>query len=84
MGRGRVAFAARLEEMEDPEKPAVRQLRLRYAAVCAECGTALAPGTDAVWNRETKTATCMTCVGLANGYRLRIRSTRFVVRRSPS
>src|SRR4051794_34758417 len=28
---------------------------------------ALPPGTEALWNRETKQATCLTCVALANG-----------------
>ena len=38
-----------------------RQLRLRYAAKCNECGLALSPGTEAVWNRESKQATCLAC-----------------------
>jgi len=38
-------------------------LRLRYPATCASCGGALAKGTEASWNRETKTATCVNCLG---------------------
>jgi Nuclease-related domain len=37
-------------------------LRLRYPATCSSCGGALAKGTEASWNRETKTATCTTCL----------------------
>jgi hypothetical protein len=37
-------------------------LRLRYPAMCLSCGDALAKGTEASWNRETKTATCTTCL----------------------
>jgi hypothetical protein len=39
----------------------VRQLRLRYPAVCATCGIALSPRSEAFWNRETKEATCLAC-----------------------
>jgi hypothetical protein len=38
-------------------------LRLRYPATCSSCGDALAKGTEASWNRETKTATCVACLG---------------------
>lgn len=38
-------------------------LRLRYPATCSSCGGALAKGTEASWNRDTKTATCATCLG---------------------
>ena len=38
-------------------------LRLRYPATCSSCGRALAKGTEASWNRETKTATCVACLG---------------------
>lgn len=38
-------------------------LRLRYPATCSSCGGALAKGTEASWNRETKTTTCATCLG---------------------
>jgi hypothetical protein len=38
-------------------------LRLRYAATCSSCGGALAKGTEASWNRETKTATWAICLG---------------------
>lgn len=38
-------------------------LRLRYPATCSTCGDALAKGTEASWNRETKTATCVGCLG---------------------
>src|SRR5947207_9339594 len=38
-------------------------LRLRYPATCSSCGGALARGTEAGWNRETKTATCAICLG---------------------
>lgn len=38
-------------------------LRLRYPATCSSCGGALAKGTEASWNREAKTATCLRCLG---------------------
>jgi hypothetical protein len=37
-------------------------LRLRYPAICSSCGGPLAEGAEASWNRETKTATCVTCL----------------------
>jgi hypothetical protein len=37
------------------------RLRLRYPAVCATCGIALSPRSEAFWNRETKQATCLAC-----------------------
>ena len=39
-----------------------RRLRLRYPAVCAVCSAELAPGTEALWDREAKRATCVTCM----------------------
>ena len=45
------------------EKP----LRLRYPATCSSCGSALAKGTEASWNRETKTATCPICLSESEG-----------------
>lgn len=38
-------------------------LRLRYPATCSSCGGTLATGTEASWDRETKTATCAICLG---------------------
>jgi Nuclease-related domain len=40
-----------------------RIIRLRYAAVCSECGHELAPGTEALWDRAAHTATCAACTG---------------------
>jgi Nuclease-related domain len=37
-------------------------LRLRYPARCSSCDSELAKGTQASWNREAKTATCMSCL----------------------
>jgi hypothetical protein len=39
----------------------LRQLRLRYPATCSVCGIALSPNTEAFWDREAKTATCLAC-----------------------
>jgi hypothetical protein len=41
-------------------------LRLRYPATCSRCGGALVEGTEASWNRETKSATCALCLGAPN------------------
>jgi len=38
-----------------------RLIHLRYAAVCSECGRELVPGTEAVWDRAARTATCVEC-----------------------
>lgn len=38
-----------------------RVIRLRYAGVCRECGTALPSGTEAHWDAETKTVSCAVC-----------------------
>src|SRR2546429_1131805 len=38
-----------------------RKIRLRYPAVCSECGTELAVGTEATWDRAARTATCAAC-----------------------
>jgi hypothetical protein len=40
-----------------------RRLRLRYPATCAVCGIALSPKTEAFWDREAKSATCLACGG---------------------
>jgi hypothetical protein len=38
-----------------------RLIPLRYAAVCSGCGRELAPGTEAIWDRAARTATCAGC-----------------------
>ena len=38
-----------------------RVITLRYAAVCAQCRHPLEPGTEAWWDRDTRTATCLVC-----------------------
>jgi hypothetical protein len=37
-------------------------LRLRYPATCGSCGTKLAKGTEAAYDRETRRATCTSCL----------------------
>jgi hypothetical protein len=41
----------------------MRQLRLRYPATCAVCSVSLARGAEAVWDKETKKAICLPCLG---------------------
>ena len=36
-------------------------IRLRYATVCSACGAAMAPGTDAHWDRTAKQAAHLAC-----------------------
>lgn len=36
-------------------------MRLRYAGTCRACGTALEAGTEAIYERATKTVRCLTC-----------------------
>jgi Nuclease-related domain len=38
-----------------------RAIRLRYRAVCSECGTELLPGSEAIWDRAAHAATCAGC-----------------------
>jgi hypothetical protein len=42
-------------------------LRLRYPATCGSCGTKLVKGTEAAYDRETRTATCTSCLGQQPG-----------------
>lgn len=42
--------------------PASDLIRLRYGATCASCGSALARGSHARWDRSARTATCKRCV----------------------
>lgn len=37
-------------------------IRLRYPANCRRCEAALDPGSEAIWDRTTKSATCVGCV----------------------
>ncbi len=37
-------------------------IRLRYSANCRPCGAVLSPGSEAVWDRTAKSATCVGCV----------------------
>ena len=47
--------------MSDSVKPTVRRLALRYAGTCSVCGIELSRGTEAMWNRNEKTITCLAC-----------------------
>jgi hypothetical protein len=38
-------------------------MRLRYRATCSACGAELLPGTEAIWDRAAKKATCLCCDG---------------------
>ena len=40
---------------------ATKLIRLRYAGSCARCGVGLPVGTEAWWDREAHTATCLAC-----------------------
>jgi len=40
---------------------ALKRMRLRYAGTCRSCGEALAAGTTAAYERETKTIVCVAC-----------------------
>jgi Nuclease-related domain len=39
-------------------------LKLRYPAVCTVCGTAVAAGTSAWWDKPTREVTCVGCLGV--------------------
>jgi hypothetical protein len=47
--------------MPESKIPTTRRLRLRYPDECAVCGIELSRGAEAIWNRETKAATCLAC-----------------------
>lgn len=40
----------------------MKQMRLRRAGVCRLCGAPLPPGTEAIYETETKTVRCLECV----------------------
>ena len=42
-----------------------RRLRLRCAAVCANCGIELSKGAEAYWSRTKRTASCLACAPAA-------------------
>lgn len=44
-----------------PAQPHERELRLRYAGDCRECGTLLAAGTRARWSPDSRTVRCLAC-----------------------
>jgi hypothetical protein len=46
----------------DPDRPADRTLRLRYAGTCRTCGAPLAAGVTARYERSTRTVRCLPCV----------------------
>ncbi|NTW42013.1 MAG: NERD domain-containing protein, partial [Cellulomonadaceae bacterium] len=41
--------------------PGPKTMRLRYAGTCRACGAALAAGTTGVYDRSTKSVTCVQC-----------------------
>lgn len=43
----------------------MKQVRLRYAGVCLECGRSLPVGTEAIHDREAKTVRCLGCAAEA-------------------
>jgi hypothetical protein len=47
----------------NPARSGSRRLRLRYPARCCICRSELNRGSDAWWDSETKTATCLVCGG---------------------
>jgi Nuclease-related domain len=48
---------------DDPiaSKPDFKRLRLRYPGVCILCGTQLAKGAEALYDKGTRTVRCMVC-----------------------
>src|SRR5690242_15333591 len=42
-----------------------RRLRLRFPAVCANCGLALSKGAEAYWSRAERKAICLACAPAA-------------------
>lgn len=52
-----------MDEVRGPSAATTKVMRLRYPGTCIDCGAALPAGTTAVWNRTTKTASCLSCAG---------------------
>jgi hypothetical protein len=50
-----------MEPHADQPTSELRELRLRYAGVCAKCGTALPQGAQALYHAASKTVLCVTC-----------------------
>jgi hypothetical protein len=46
---------------DEATPPPPNRMRLRYAARCRACGSAISAGTVAVYERESKTVTCVEC-----------------------
>ncbi len=44
------------------ESVGARTIRLRYAGKCSGCGTELQAGTEAHWDRATRSITCLRCL----------------------
>lgn len=40
----------------------IKTMKLRYAGACAACATPLAKGSEAQWDSDRRTTTCMSCV----------------------
>ncbi|GAA5198499.1 hypothetical protein GCM10023346_35790 [Arthrobacter gyeryongensis] len=49
----------------NPVRILMKQIRLRYAGACRDCGTPLPPGTKAIYEAATKTVRCLGCVPVA-------------------
>src|ERR1700674_5275724 len=62
----RVSIDSRRMDDKEPaesskQRAEVRRLRLRYAEKCVECGTSLAQGTYALYDRSLRTVRCVDC-----------------------
>jgi hypothetical protein len=51
----------------DADKPALRQLRLRYAGACILCGVRLDKGSYALYDEAARTVRCIQCSAEASG-----------------
>jgi len=61
IGRCQDKILAMESSSAKPGTPSVRKLRLRYSARCCTCHCELKRGSEAWWDREAKTATCLVC-----------------------
>lgn len=53
-----ISFVGVTARADDDDR---RLIRLRWAAVCADCGIALSKGANAYWDSADKKATCLAC-----------------------
>lgn len=50
-----------MTDTSDETPPSEKQMRLRYSGRCRTCSTKMAAGTTAIYDRSSRSVTCLTC-----------------------